>query len=110
MRRTAWVPSAERIIEEELRKTRLALEARDSAPTIRALVDRVEGLAETVLERHLARVPAADLKTRASMRNLADALAANFLHGPIRALRESPDPTLEASVMNDAFDLDRELS
>lgn len=108
--RHAWIPAAERIIEEELRKTRLALEARDSAPTIRALVDRVEGLAETVLERHLARVPAADLKTRASMRNLADALAANFLHGPIRALRESPDPTLEASVMNDAFDLDRELS
>src|SRR5207249_10849703 len=29
------------------------------------------------------------------------------LHGPIRALRESPDPALEASVINNAFDLDR---
>jgi len=95
-----------------LRRTRLALEARASAPTIRALVNRVEGLRDGVLERHLARVPASDGQTREALRKLADALTANFLHGPIRALRESPDPALEASVINNAFDLDldRELS
>ena len=108
--RRAWISAAERIIEEELRKTRLALEARESAPTIKALVSRVEGLREGVLERHLAQVPASDVKTRAAMRSLADALSATFLHGPIRALRESPDPALEASVISDAFDLDQELS
>jgi len=73
-------------------------------------VNRLEGLREGVLEHHLAQVPASDAKTRAGMRDLADALTASFLHGPIRALRESPDPTLEASVINDAFDLDRESS
>ena len=108
--RRAWISAAERIIEEELGKTRLALEARESAPTIKALVSRVEGLREGVLERHLAQVPASDVKTRAAMRSLADALSATFLHGPIRALRESPDPALEASVISDAFDLDQELS
>ena len=108
--RRAWIPAAERIIEEELRKTRLALDARESTPTIRALVHRVEGLRESVLERHLAQVPASDVKTREAMRNLAEALTANFLHGPIRALRESPDSALEASVLSDAFDLDGELS
>ena len=110
--RRAWIPAAERIIDEELRRTRLALEARASAPTIRALVNRVEGLRDGVLERHLARVPASDGQTREALRKLADALTANFLHGPIRALRESPDPALEASVINNAFDLDldRELS
>ena len=110
--RRAWIPGAERILDEELRRTRLALEARASAPTITALVNRVEGLRDGVLERHLARVPASDGQTREALRKLADALTANFLHGPIRALRESPDPALEASVINNAFDLDldRELS
>ena len=42
------------------------------------------------------------------MRELAEALTARFLDGPIRALRESPDPTLGAAVMHDAFDLDIE--
>jgi len=75
-------------------------------------VNRVEGLRDGVLERHLARVPASDGQAREALRKLADALTANFLHGPIRALRESPDPALEASVINNAFDLDldRELS
>ena len=108
--RKAWIPSAEAIIDEELRATHRALEARESAPTVKALINRVELLRDGVLERHLARLPAGDVMTRQAMRELASALTAKFLHGPIRALRESPDPTLEAAVMNDAFDLDREPS
>jgi glutamyl-tRNA reductase len=108
--RGAWVPAAETIVDEELRATRVALDARESAPTVKALVDRVERLRDRVLERHLARVPATEVETREAMRDLAAALTAKFLHGPIRALRESPDPTLEAAVMNDAFELDRNPS
>jgi glutamyl-tRNA reductase len=67
-------------------------------------------LRDGVLERHLARVPATDVETREAMRELADALTAKFLHGPIRALRESPDPMLDAAVINDAFELDRNPS
>jgi glutamyl-tRNA reductase len=108
--RSVWVPAAEAIVEEELQATRVDLDARESAPTVEALVNRLERLRDSVLERHLSRVPAADVKTREAMRELADALTARFLHGPIRALRDSPDPTLEAAVMNDAFDLDQEPS
>jgi glutamyl-tRNA reductase len=108
--RLAWVPAAEQIVDDELRATRLALEARESAPTVEALVHHVEQLRDSVLERHLSRVPADEVATRDAMRGLADALTARFLHGPVRALRESPDPTLDAAVMRDAFDLTRGLS
>ena len=108
--REAFVPAAEQIVADEVRDTSHALEARESAPTVRALVSRVERLRDGVLERHLARVPATEVETREAMRDLADALTAKFLHGPIRALRESPDPTLDAAVMNDAFELDRNPS
>jgi glutamyl-tRNA reductase len=108
--REAFVPAAEEIVAEEVRATGHALDARESAPTVQALVSRVERLRDGVLERHLARVPATEVETREAMRDLADALTAKFLHGPIRALRESPDPTLEAAVINDAFDLDRNPS
>jgi glutamyl-tRNA reductase len=103
--RKAWVPAAERIVDDELRATRLALDARESAPTVEALVHRVEQLRDLVLERHLSRVAADQVATRAAMRELAEALTARFLHGPVRALRESPDPTLEVAVMTAAFDL-----
>ncbi|TMB69790.1 MAG: hypothetical protein E6J51_04470, partial [Chloroflexi bacterium] len=103
--RKAWVPAAERIVDDELRATRLALDARESAPTVEALVDHVEQLRDSVLERQLSRVPPDEVATRDAMRELADALTARFLHGPVRALRESPDPTLDAAVMTDAFGL-----
>jgi hypothetical protein len=55
-------------------------------------------------------LPADEAATRDAMRELADALTARFLHGPVRALRESPDPTLDVAVISNAFDLDREPS
>ena len=108
--RASWVPTAERIVDDELQATHRALDARESAPMVEALVHQVEQLRDSVLERHLSRVPADDVATRDAMRELAAALTARFLHGPVRALRESPDPTLDAAVMTDAFNLTRGLS
>jgi glutamyl-tRNA reductase len=108
--RLAWVPAAERIVDDELGATQLALDARESAPTVEALVHHVEQLRDSVLERHLSRVPPNQAATRQAMRELAEALTARFLHGPVRVLRESPEPTLDAAVMADAFDLTRGLS
>src|SRR3984893_4238133 len=105
--REAFVPAAEQISAEEVRATGHALDARESAPTVQALVSRMERLRDGVLERHLARVPATEVATREAMRDLADALTAKFLHGPIRALRESADPTLEAAGINDDFEVQR---
>lgn len=106
--RASAIPAAERIIDEELRATRRALDTRESAATIAALVNRIEHLKASVLEHELARVPVDDLQTRQAMRELADALTARFLHGPIRALQESPSPPLEATVITDAFGLNED--
>jgi glutamyl-tRNA reductase len=103
--REAFVPAAEQIVAEEVFTTLHALDARESAATIQALVTRVGQLRDGVLERHLAHVPAGEIATRQAMRELADALTATILDGPVRALRESPDPILEAAVINDAFAL-----
>jgi glutamyl-tRNA reductase len=86
--RKAFIPAAERIIDDELRVTRRALDTRQSAAAVTAMVREVERLRDDVLERHLARVPSDDERTRAAMRELADALTAKFLHGSIQALRE----------------------
>jgi glutamyl-tRNA reductase len=99
----SWTPAAERIVEEELAATRRSLDAREAAPTVRALVRRMEELRDRELERHLARVP--DPQSREAMRALAESLTAKFLHGPIRSLRQSPDPRQEAGVFTQAFDL-----
>lgn len=106
--RKASVPPAERIVEEELARTRRGLDARASASTISALVRRVERLRDRELARHLGSVPASDKAAREAMRALADSLSAKFLHGPIRTLRESADSAVEAYVFTEAFDLEAE--
>lgn len=102
--RKAAVPPAEGIIERELALTRRALEAREAAPTAQALVRRVEAMRDQELARHLATVT--DPGAREAMQQLAAGLTAKFLDGPIRSLRESPEPALQTAVLTDAFDLD----
>ena len=102
-RREAAIPAAERIVAEELRRTVAALDAREMAPAVRALVRRIEGLRDQELDRHLARVPEADTATRDAMRRLAGALTAKFLHAPIARLRDSPQPRVDAALLADAF-------
>jgi len=104
--RKASAPAAERIVAQELVRIRRALEARESAPAVEALVRRIERLRDRELERQLAGVAPDDLRTRSAMRHLAEALTAKFLDGPVRTLRNSPDPALEASVLAEAFALE----
>jgi glutamyl-tRNA reductase len=106
--RKAFIPAAERIIDQELQVTRRALETRQSAAAVTALVRNAERLRDSVLARHLARIPADDERTRLAMHELADALTAKFLHGPVRALRESRDEAEKDAILERAFDLDRE--
>jgi len=70
------------------------------------LVRRVERLRDRELERQLAGVSPDDVGTRSAMQHLAEALTAKFLDGPVRTLRNSPDPALEASVLTEAFALE----
>lgn len=106
--RRSWIPAAQRIVEEEVQATRQALQARQSAASITGLVSRVEEMRDDILERHLARLPSGDERTRDAMRALASALTARFLHGPIRVLRESSDPAVESAVLDAAFGIDED--
>jgi glutamyl-tRNA reductase len=106
--RKGWMPAAERVVDEELDRTRRALRARDASATIEAVVRRTEQLRDGVLERHLDRLPSADGATREALRHLAEALTARLLHGPIRALRESPDPEQASAFINRAFELNED--
>ena len=102
--RKASAPAAESIIAQELARIQRALEAREAAPVVEALVRRIERLRDSELERQLAAIAPDDRETRSALQHLAEALTAKFLDGPVRALRNSPDPALEASVLTQAFD------
>jgi glutamyl-tRNA reductase len=106
--RKAFIPAAERIIDREVQVTRRALDTRQSAEAVTALVRKAEGMRDSVLARQLAKVPEDDERTRAALRELADALTAKFLHGPIRALRESRDEAEKAAILERAFNVDPE--
>lgn len=103
--REAAAPEAERIVDEELARTRSILQAREAAPLIGALVKRAERIRDDEVERVLSRLPMADASTREALHDLADGLTAKFLHSPIRHLRETPTPGVDAAVLRDAFEL-----
>jgi glutamyl-tRNA reductase len=81
---------AERIIEEELTRTRRALHAREAAPAIRKLVQHVNALRDEELNRHLARVPVEEAAGREAMRALAGSLTRKILDAQVRTLRDEP--------------------
>jgi glutamyl-tRNA reductase len=107
-RRQAAVPLAERIIAEELARTRADLQARQAAPVIRALVERVEGIRDKEVQRAAANLPDDDTRGRAALQQLAEGLTAKFLDGPVRLLRDGPDPALDRTVIREAFALEPE--
>jgi glutamyl-tRNA reductase len=103
--RAAWIPAAEAVIEDELARTERALEAREGAPTIAALVRHAERVRDEVLERQLTRHPDLGDGGQAAMRELAEALTARLLHEPIQALRESGAGGVERNLIGKAFGL-----
>lgn len=99
------IPAAERIVAEELDRTRAALQAGAAAPTVTALLRRTQRIRDQALARHLGRVPATETRHREAMQRLAADLTARFLDGPLRLLRSSDDPMVDEAVIRDAFDL-----
>src|SRR5207245_11728998 len=77
--RRAFVPAAEKIVDEERDRLTAALDARASAPLITDLVDRVELVRYRELERHLAALPEDDELGRTALRALARGLTAKLL-------------------------------
>ena len=84
---------AERIIDEELARTRRALQAREAAPAITRLVQQVEALRDEELARHLQRVPVEQAAGRDAMRALAGSLTRKIIDSQVRTLRDEPSPS-----------------
>jgi glutamyl-tRNA reductase len=103
--RAAAAPAAERIVEEELARTHASLQARQAGPLIGALVRRAERIRDDEVDRALSHLPMADAATRKALHGLAEGLTAKLLHSPIRHLRETPTPSVDAAVLQDAFGL-----
>jgi glutamyl-tRNA reductase len=91
--RKSWIPAAEAIIDDELLNTIRALQAREAAPGISELVKRAERVRDSMLQQHLSRLPGADDRARAAMRDLAHALTARLLHDSIEDLRLGDEGT-----------------
>jgi glutamyl-tRNA reductase len=81
------------------------LQARQAGPLIGALVRRAERIRDDEVDRALSHLPMADAATRKALHGLAEGLTAKLLHSPIRHLRETPTPSVDAAVLQDAFGL-----
>ncbi len=79
------VPRAEAVVEDEVGRWTRWLAAREVAPTIRRLTERVEGLRTDELAQHGGEFGATD---RAQLDRFTRHLVGRVLHGPLAALRE----------------------
>lgn len=83
-REAVW---AEEIVQEEVRKTMRRLAARDLAPTIVALEERLNRIRESELERHRARLGNLTPEQREAVEALLRGIVNKILHGPITELK-----------------------
>ena len=103
--RGAWLSASESILVEELAVTEDALEAREAADLIAAVVERTNRLRDELVERFAARLPDDDPVGKHAMRQLAQSLTARLLHQPIQALRRAPDERTRSAI-GQAFGID----
>src|SRR5207244_1483090 len=95
------LPSAEAIVDEEVRAFVAETRHRASAPVIARFRESLENVQSAELARLYARLPELDDASRQEVRQFADRLLAKMLHPPLESLRDesrngSPHGLLEA--------------
>ncbi len=83
-REAAW---AEKIVDEEVRRTLRRLAARDLVPTIVALEERINRIRENELERYRGRLATLTPDERKAVDALTRGILNKILHGPITELK-----------------------
>ena len=78
---------AEAIVEAEVESFWTWLQGLDVVPTIVALRDKVEGIRQREVERHLTALGSADPRQREAVERLTRAIVNKILHHPVTALR-----------------------
>ena len=78
---------AETIVEAEVESFWTWLQGLDVVPTIVALRDKMEGIRQREVERHLTALGSADPRQREAVERLTRAIVNKILHHPVTALR-----------------------
>src|SRR6476620_5225658 len=99
--RESALPSAEAIVEEEVRAFVADTRHRASVPVIAQLRESLETVQAAELDRLYGRLPGLDDRSRQEVRQFADRLLAKRLHPPLESLRDesrkgSPHGLLDA--------------
>jgi glutamyl-tRNA reductase len=85
--RRAAIPAVERIIQQESARFTEWLQTREVTPVIKDLRDWAQGLAQSEVEKALARLPHADEATQRAIEILAHSLVNRLMHEPTLRLR-----------------------
>jgi glutamyl-tRNA reductase len=102
---------AEAIVEEEVTQYHTRAKARDAAPAIVALRQRLHGLAEAELQRFRGRLGPLSEKQEATVRDLVASLVNKILHGPTREMKGAGRGAATAEMIemvHRMFDLETE--
>jgi glutamyl-tRNA reductase len=100
---------AEAIVEEEVARYHARGRARDAAPAIVALREKLHGVAEAELQRFRGRLGPLSEKQEATVRDLMSSLVNKILHGPTREMKgagEGPPDGRVVEIVSRIFDLD----
>jgi glutamyl-tRNA reductase len=87
--RRAAVPAVEQIIAQETARFTEWLQTREVTPVIKDLRDWAQGLAQSEVEKALARLPHADEATQRAIEILAHSLVNRLMHEPTLRLRSN---------------------
>lgn len=87
--RRAAVPAVEQIIGQETARFTEWLQTREVTPVIKDLRDWAQGLAQSEVEKALARLPHADEATQRAIEILAHSLVNRLMHEPTLRLRSN---------------------
>jgi len=87
-RRSAAIPAAEAIVQEEVRAFAAWLHARTLTSTVRALQARAEGIRLREFDKFSARLRALDPEQLGAVEHLSRAILRSTLHGPLASLRD----------------------
>jgi glutamyl-tRNA reductase len=87
--RRAAIPAVEEIIAQETNRFTEWLQTREVTPVIKDLRDWAQGLAQSEVEKALARLPHADEETQRAIEILAHSLVNRLMHEPTLRLRSN---------------------
>lgn len=105
-RRTASVPAALDILDQELERLRKDLQERAASPTIKALVNQTEAIRQRNLDWAMERLPELGEKERKVVEDLTMRIVKGLLQAPIQGLKKDLTGSEHRLVVSKLFGLE----